>query len=147
MNNKSDSGFTPTPMHRCEGFTMIEVVIAMILLATGLLALLSVTMGGMAQREVSREYDVARNAASAKLDEIRARDFSSVAAYNNTFFEVDGLMTPTGWANPGNVTIDNSVSDLYDVTVTIRWRIKGNASALVFNEYITRSLMTRRTKY
>jgi len=141
------SGFTSTPMHRCEGFTIIEVIIAMVLLATGLLALLSVTMGGMAQRQVTREYDIARNAASAKIEEIRGLDFSDVVDYHNANFAVDGLMTPTGWANPGLVTVNSSVSDLYDVTVTIRWRINGNASALVYNEYITRTLMTRRSKY
>ncbi|MEK7309195.1 MAG: prepilin-type N-terminal cleavage/methylation domain-containing protein [Planctomycetota bacterium] len=129
------------------GFTLIEVIIAMILLTVGLMTLLSVTLGGMLQREVTREYDIARNAASAKIEEIRAQDFDDVAAYTGTYFAVVGLTAPTGWTNPGFISVNNTVSDLYDVTVTIRWRIQGNTSALVYNEYVTRTLMTRRSKY
>ena len=143
-------GFTPTPMHRCEGFTLIEVIIAMVLLTVGLMTLLSVTMGGMLQRQVTREYDLAREAAFAKIEEIRAQDFPDVVTYNNSprnSFSVVGLIAPTGWANPGLVAVNTSVSDLYEITVTVRWQIKGNASALVYNEYVTRTLMTRRSKY
>jgi len=130
-----------------DGFTLIEVIIAMVLLSVGLLTLLSVTMGGMVQREVTREYDIARNAASAKMDEIRAQDFSDVSDYDGDYFGVIGLTAPAGWTNPGRITVNSTVSDLYDITVTIRWRISGNTSALVFNEYVTRTLMTRRSKY
>jgi len=49
-----------------KGFTLIEVIIAMILLSVGLLTLLSVTLSGMLQREVTREYDIAREAANAR---------------------------------------------------------------------------------
>jgi prepilin-type N-terminal cleavage/methylation domain-containing protein len=129
-----------------DGFTLIEVIIAMVLLTVGLLTLLSVTMGGMLQREVTREYDVARNAASAKMEEIRAQDFPDVAAATGTYFAVAGLIAPTGWANPGQIEVLTAVSSLYEITITIRWQIQGNASALVYNEYVTRTLMTRRSK-
>ncbi|MBI5778260.1 MAG: prepilin-type N-terminal cleavage/methylation domain-containing protein [Planctomycetes bacterium] len=130
------------------GFTLIEVVIAMILLSVGLLTLLSVTMSGMLQREVTREYDVAREAAFAKIEEIRTQDFPDLlsAPYSGTYFAVAGLITPTGWANPGFISVNNTTSSLYDITVTIRWQIQGNTSALVYNEYVTRTLMTRRSK-
>jgi len=129
-----------------SGFTLIEVIIAMVLLTVGLMTLLSVTLGGMVQRGVTREYDIARNAAFAKIEEIRAQDFPDVAAYTGTNFAVADLIAPTGWANPGLVAVVTAVADLYEVTVTIRWRIQGNTSALVYNEYITRTLMTRRSK-
>lgn len=128
------------------GFTLIEVIIAMVLLTVGLMTLLSVTMGGMVQRGVTREYEIARNAAFARMEEIKAQDFPDVAASTGTYFAVAGLMTPTGWANPGRVEVNTSVSDLYEITITIRWQIQGNASALVYNEYVIRSLMTRRSK-
>jgi len=140
-----------------EGFTLIEVIIAMILLSVGLLTLLSVTLGGMLQRETTREYDIARNAANAKVEEIRAQDFNDVAAYNNTYFSVAGLTAPTGWTSPGKIVkivggveyagVNTSVPDLYEVTVTIRWQIQGNTSALVYNEYATGTLLTRKSKY
>lgn len=148
-----------TPAQK-DGFTLIEVVIAMILLSVGLLTLLSVTLGGMLQRETTREYDIARNAANAKIEEIRAQDFDDVAAYNNppnNYFPVDGLTAPTGWTSPGKIVkivagveyagVNTSVSDLYEITVTIRWQIQGNTSAAVYNEYATGTLMTRRSKY
>ena len=145
-NNIMQTSTTPS-VTSLTGFTLIEVIIAMILLTVGLMTLLSVTLGGMVQREVTREYDIARNAAFAKIEEIRAQDFDDVAAYTGTYFAVVGLTAPTGWTNPGFISVNNTVSDLYDVTVTIRWRIQGNTSALVYNEYVTRTLMTRRSKY
>ncbi|MEW6026135.1 MAG: prepilin-type N-terminal cleavage/methylation domain-containing protein [Planctomycetota bacterium] len=131
----------------CAGFTLIEVLIAMVLLTAGLLTLLSVTLGGMLQREVSREYDIARNAAYAKIEEIRAQDFSDVPDYHNVYFPVTDLTPPTGWTDPCKVEVDSSVSDLYEVTVTVRWRIQGNANPDVYNEYLTMTLLTRRSKY
>lgn len=131
-----------------NGFTLIEVIIAMILLTVGLLTLFSVITSGLVQSGVTREYDVARNAANAKIEEIRGVNFSDiVSVYSATDFAVVGLVTPTGWANPGYISVNDSAADLYDITITIRWQIQGNPNAAVYNEYITRSLMTRRYKY
>lgn len=130
------------------GFTLIEVVIAMILLTIGLMTLLSVTLGGLVQREVTREFDIARNAAYTQMGDIRVQDFEDVFNdYHNTYFNVEGLIAPTGWPQPGYISINNARADLYDVTLTVRWQIKGNLNAAVYNEYITRSLITRRSKY
>jgi len=144
------------------GFTLIEVMIAMALLTIGTLALLSALGGGLLQRETSREYDIARNAAAAKLEEIRGRDFTNVfAQYNLTYFDVPGLTARAGWTSPGKIVkivkvagvevenngIDNTVANLYEVTITIRWQIKGNTDSRVFNEFVIRSLMTRNSKY
>jgi prepilin-type N-terminal cleavage/methylation domain-containing protein len=131
-----------------DGFSLIEVVIAMILLTVGLMTLLSVTLGGLVQRDATREFDVARNAAFTQLEAIRVQDFVDIHNdYHNTYFNVEGLIAPTGWPQPGYISINNSVADLYDVTVTVRWQIKGNTNAAVYNEYITRSMITRRSKY
>lgn len=138
---------TTSPVTSLTGFTLIEVVIAMILLTAGLMTLLSVTLGGMLQREVTREYDIARNAAFAKVEEIRSQDFSDVSDYDGDYFGVDGLTAPTGWTNPGKIEVNDDVSDLFDITVTIRWQIQGNTSANVYNEYVTQTLITRKSKY
>ncbi|MFH1230351.1 MAG: prepilin-type N-terminal cleavage/methylation domain-containing protein [Planctomycetota bacterium] len=149
-----------------SGFTLIEVIIAMVLLTVGTLTLLSVLSGGILQKETSREYDIARNAAAAQLEEVRGKDFTTIHSISGTYFAVTGLTAPTGWTQPGKIeevqcsdhgtNFDGSgnschnnpsVCKLYDIKITVRWIIKGNTSASVYNEYVTRSIISRNNKY
>ncbi|MFH0889125.1 MAG: prepilin-type N-terminal cleavage/methylation domain-containing protein [Planctomycetota bacterium] len=149
-----------------SGFTLIEVIIAMVLLTIGTLTLLSVLSGGVLQKETSREYDIARNAAAAQLEEVRGKDFTSIHGISGTYFAVTGLTAPTGWTQAGRIeqiqcsdhgtNLDGSGSSchnnlsackLYDIKITVRWRIKGNTSASVYNEYVTRTIFSRHNRY
>jgi len=145
------------------GFTLLETLLGMFLLTVGALWLMSIIMSGLSNRENVREYDIANNAAITKLEEIRAYDFQTVTAFDKKAFTVPGLFRPTNWppaTNPcpprtsaqpwqqdelawlvGYVTIDTSRPELYDVTITIRWRISNIADERVFNEFIARRLV------
>lgn len=111
-----------------NGFTLLEVSIAIVILAVGIMATVMVIITSTLQREVSREMDLAKNAATAKLQEIRAYDFDSVHDYyhlgaGNTF-TVDGLLPQkdAGGELPiGSVSVDDTNTELLDITVTIRW--------------------------
>jgi prepilin-type N-terminal cleavage/methylation domain-containing protein len=130
-----------------QGFTILEVMIAMVLLAAAVFSLLSVSLSGTLQQGTTREYDIARNSAFAKLEEMRSFTFTNLSGfYNNTFFAVPGLTAPTGWAEPGWVGMDVT-SDLAEVAVIIRWRLGESTDASVFNEYILRGLITRRRNW
>jgi prepilin-type N-terminal cleavage/methylation domain-containing protein len=154
MKNSKDK---MSSIESLKGFTLIEVIIAMVLLTIGSLALLSVLGGGLLQRATAEEYDIARNAAAGKIEEIRGYEFLSTvatSAVSGTYFAILGLTAPatstiTTWLQPlpGRIEVNNSSADLYEVTITIRWRIKGNANPSVYNELITRSFLTRKNKY
>jgi prepilin-type N-terminal cleavage/methylation domain-containing protein len=159
MNNHTDF----------SGFTILEVMIAMVLLTVGTMALLSVLSEGIVQKEITREYDIARNAAQTELETIRGKDFTTIhdiIGSSQENFAVVGLTAPTGWTQAGKVESiacsdhgtnlngagnschnNPSVCKLYDIKITIRWRIKGNASASVYNEYVTRSIISRNNRY
>ena len=116
-----------------NGFTIIEVMMAIIVLVTGILALLAILSACMYQQITSREADIAKSTAAAKLEEIRAKgetDFVNVCtAYSGTNFAVSELQTQTGDPNPGYIMIDNSNPELLDITVRVRWLSRSGPSA------------------
>ncbi|MEK7448520.1 MAG: hypothetical protein AAB019_03445 [Planctomycetota bacterium] len=106
-----------------SGLTMVEVIVAMTLLTVGVVFILSVMVSALQQREVSRERDIAKNAAVAKLEEIKAYTFSSIyTTYNQTYFNVSGLVKRTDKSDEGYSQVNNSNVNLLDVTVTIYWK-------------------------
>jgi Tfp pilus assembly protein PilV len=114
-----------------SGLTLIEIVLAMIILTVGILSIFSVIIPSMYLEQVSREFDIAKAAAANKLEEIRASDFDTAyTTYNNNYFQVRELSTPSGITNTGLVSISNANPDLLDITVTITWasQIRANAN-------------------
>ncbi|MFH1226503.1 MAG: hypothetical protein V1701_01200 [Planctomycetota bacterium] len=67
-----------------RGMSLIEVTLAIAILTTGMVALLMVMTSGIQQKEVSREEEVATNAAVTKIEEIRGYasfDFTNLASH------------------------------------------------------------------
>ena len=73
-----------------QGMTLIEVTLAITVLTAGIMALLMVLASALQQKEASREYEAATNAAVTKMEEIRGYasfDFSNLAShYANAAF-------------------------------------------------------------
>ncbi|MFA5793848.1 MAG: hypothetical protein WC980_02075 [Candidatus Brocadiia bacterium] len=67
-----------------QGMTLIEVTLAIAVLTAGIVSLLMVLASALQQKEASREYQVATNAAVSKMEEIRGYasfDFSNLASH------------------------------------------------------------------
>jgi type II secretory pathway pseudopilin PulG len=138
------------------GFTLVELILALAMLITETVTLLSLIFGGMVQNQTNQEYVIARNAAVSKIEEIRGCDFSGAYdKYNNKTFIVSPLLDSVKWnTSPptfatGKIEINNSSPELYDITITIKWKIKDSATTDedVSNKFMTRSLLTRGTRY
>ncbi len=105
------------------GFTLVELMIAVAILAIILLGLLAVFTSCFKLNETSRNLTVAINGAQKKIEEIRNSTFSSVySIYNGAAFEVDGLDNSD---SEGSIMVDNTNPALLEVTVTVCWRQKG----------------------
>ncbi|MBI4833195.1 MAG: prepilin-type N-terminal cleavage/methylation domain-containing protein [Planctomycetes bacterium] len=100
-----------------NGFTLVELVLAIVILTIGIMALMTNIMPAMKLEETSRSFDIAKSAATDKLEEIAGYDFDSICTvYSGTNFAASELGD-----NAGYISIDNSNTELLDITVTISW--------------------------
>ncbi|MDP1853591.1 MAG: type II secretion system protein [Candidatus Omnitrophota bacterium] len=106
-----------------KAFTLIEVVIAMGIMAVAFLGLVAAYISGFDLAETAKNTTYALNAAQKKIEEIRDYNFFDISNdYDNTNFTIDGISA--GNSN-GLVEIDNTNPDLLVVTVAACWRQKG----------------------
>lgn len=120
---------------RNRGFTILEVLIALSIICFALFAVISMILHTTAANDTLREQEIAREAATAKLEEIKARAADPNAfvpatapylfdLYNGAAFDVPGLRDPANAPafQAGRIAIDNSNPNLFDVRITIHWR-------------------------
>ena len=74
-----------------SGLTLVEVTLAIVVLTAGLVSVMMVLTSAMQQKESSREYQYATNAALTKMEEIRGYagvDFADLATrYSSADYE------------------------------------------------------------
>lgn len=104
------------------GLTLIELVVAMCILAFGVVAALSVLVEAQKASNFSRAKTMAINAAEEQLEAVFRDAPSSVLAYNNNPFPVGDLQRPGG-GNPGLITV--SAAEPHVVTVSVVWAGQG----------------------
>lgn len=125
---------------------MIEIMIALAILAVALSGIISAVLHSQTMQDLNRQLDLARNAAMAKMDEVRARDFDTVvatyggAANANNRFGVTGLRPPPSVAanQIGVVSLDVTNTNLIDVRVRVDWQSQRGV-----RKYETSALVTR----
>jgi len=101
---------------RSEGFTLIEVVVAMGILATGLLAVSAAQLyamrGGRSGRHTTDAAEIAQ---------------SQVEVFQRMDFEDPGLDATAGWDPPGGNPVDRSVqtpgAPVIEQSYSMQWRI------------------------
>ena len=120
-------------MRKKKGFTLIETLVATLLMTASLGALAHSLSHMRSVVSITRNQDIAISAAQEKMEEIANSEIVSVVAnYNGHTFEVQDessvdLLPVT--ATPGLVTAAGvaGISDLYDVAVTVSWDQGGRA--------------------
>jgi prepilin-type N-terminal cleavage/methylation domain-containing protein len=131
---------------RRGGFSLVELMIAMSVIAFSIFGVMSMVLHTSATREATRELELAREAASSKIDEIKSMSFADLAtkypspAKATIAFNVPTLVHQSGsGVAVGVATLDTSNADLYDVLVTVTWKsVRRGAST-----YSIRSLYAR----
>lgn len=102
------------------GFTLIEVVIAMLVVFIAVIGLLAAYASSFELVETARNTTYALNEAQEMIEEIRGHNFFDIFDdYDDTNFTVDGISA--GNSN-GLVEVDDTDPDLLAVTVTVCWR-------------------------
>lgn len=126
-----------------KGFTLIEVLIATVIMVSALGALVYGLTQCSGLTETVRNQDIALNAIQEKLEEIANSDISQVMTdYDNQYFPIEDaagdalLIAPSTQPQPLFVDVTEVLADkLYDVEVTVTWQQRAGRQ-------ISRSLTT-----
>lgn len=109
------SGFTDSPIHFQTGFTILEAMIALVILSIALLALLRVMPVGIKGSKLAEETTTATMLAQKKIEKTRAAGYPGTGTTDGTFAapndNFDWEMTVS---NPG-------ISYLRTVDVSVYW--------------------------
>lgn len=114
-------------MRKCRlrdsrGLTLIELMVAIAILAFGAVAGLMVMVQAQKTNNFARAKTVALNAAEEQMEAIFMDAPSNVSTYNNMTF-VAGDLTRPGGGNPGLITV--SANQPREVVVSVVWQGQG----------------------
>ena len=116
---------------RREGFTLIEIMIAVGILLVAVLSLAAIIVPLSRQREQVDALQTVMSAAKSQLEEIKGIDPAFVAAtYHGQTYNVPGIDGANTGGSVLEVTVDSTIPTLLVVTVTGAWNILGNVETL-----------------
>ena len=128
-----------------QGFTLIEILIAIVLAATGLMALMQL-MGVAIFADSNLEYRLtALNLANEKLEELKDDDYNNpnLDPASSPFTEASisgfGFIDQRQWTvDYVDANLSTSVSDtgLKDVTVEVQWTQRGGTQSVAVETLI-----------
>ena len=100
-----------------KGFTLIEVMIAIVILSVGLLGMASLTVGIIKGNKFSNEVTTATTLGQDKMEDIRRTGYSSVAA------ETKAVLPSPDDQYKREVTVTNNspATDMKTMTVKVYW--------------------------
>lgn len=131
-----------TRQPRRSGFTLLEVLIASIVLSIALMGLISAIFYIHAINQGARENEIALRKATEMMEEVLSQDIDTVTAdYDQLAFDVEGLseQSTDPDARVGLVDIDDTNPDLVLVHIEVLWRGRTGNNAVRLD-----SLMARR---
>lgn len=103
--------------NRKNGFTLIEVLIAIVILSVGLLGMASLTVGIIKGNKLSNDQTTATTLAQDKMEEIRSNSYASVASETKA-----ACATPYNqFQREVTVVTDSPGSGMKTVTVKVYW--------------------------
>ncbi len=139
-----------------EGFTLIEVLIASVILVIGLVALLQLVSISVYGSVAGRDITIADNIARQLLEDMNNRSYQTamnnmgphtVTDGTNTVYVYGNVSTTTGYASqpvtvgPKTYTLTAQYQDntpttgLSTVTVAVHWTTTGHPHSVAFTTY------------
>jgi prepilin-type N-terminal cleavage/methylation domain-containing protein len=122
---------------RSAGFSLVELLLAMVVLAIMLLTLISVFIYGYNVIARSKQLAVATQVCQAEVERIRGLSFDSLSGLGSTFTDpkLAGLISGQGFRT---VQADAG-SDIRKLTVSVAWTFRGVAMRKDVVTFITRN--------
>jgi len=108
-------------IRKSSGFTLLEVLVAMVILTVGLLGMASLCVGIIKGNELSREVSSATTCAREQIEDIERSGYTNAAA--GTVTEGYGSITNYSDYKRKTIIVDNTPTgtDMKSITVTVYW--------------------------
>jgi type IV pilus modification protein PilV len=106
------------PLIPADGFTLIEVMIALVIMSIGLTALAAVQISAIRGNDFSKRMTTAISIAEAKMEQIKS------SSYANILSESSIQITQSNMHFTRQVTVTNNIAPLTNtktVNVTVSW--------------------------
>ena len=105
-----------------NGFTLIEIMVAIVILSIGLLGMASLTVGIIKGNKLSNNLSVATTLGQDKMEDIRRLGYSGTSATTTTVTENYNSITDYGeYKRVTETTIDSPAAGMKTITVTTYW--------------------------
>jgi len=115
--------------HRQSGFTLIEIMIAMFVLAVGLLGAAGVATTVINGNALSKKITTATTLAQDKMEELKGTDYASIATDSDT---QESIYTRT-WT----VTSDSPVTGMKTIDIVVAFSWKGSPHNVTLQTMVT----------
>jgi|YelNatPaOPRAMG01_1025707.scaffolds.fasta_scaffold105497_3 prepilin-type N-terminal cleavage/methylation domain-containing protein len=127
----------PKRISKSGGFTLVEVLAAVLLLSIALLAIMTANTAARNVQQRAVCQSVARNVAQSVIDQLRSASIDSISTMT---FPASDPSLPSGNSIVVSVSgyPNGSESNLYKATVRVSWPESGNTRSIQYETLITR---------
>ena len=115
-----------------KGFTLLEFLIAVMVLSVGLLGMASLTGAMINFNRTAYNSTKAVTLAEEKMEELRNRNYQSLTSLSSSY-DSDSIFTRT-WTLTADVPDDNMTT----IEVTVTWSWKGNSKSISIKSIVGR---------
>ena len=113
------------------GFTLLEVLVAMVILAVGLLGMASLSIGIIKGNELSKEVSSATTCAREKMEDVERLGYANTPETSGTITEAYNSITQYPDYKRETVTaVDTPATDMKTITITVYWDSDSHQVAL-----------------
>jgi type IV pilus assembly protein PilV len=140
MNEKEKSPSATERLREESGFTIVEVLIGIVILAVGLLGVAALQVSAMRTNSFAGNLSEANSYAQGKMEDLIALPYDH-ADLNDTEEDVG---TPTDFNDPSpppgytiswTVDVDNPIPDTKQVRVSVSWVERGQSKSTVMTTF------------
>jgi type IV pilus assembly protein PilV len=116
-----------------EGFTLIEIMIALVVLSIGLIALAGLQMSAMRGNTLSKRMTTAVSIANARIEQIKNMPYANIQSESST------QVTESNMTFTRQVTVSNDipVANTKTVNVTVTWKNGAKSHTVPISTVIT----------
>jgi prepilin-type N-terminal cleavage/methylation domain-containing protein len=137
-----DMDATPLPFRTRAGMSLIEVMIALVVMVTGVMSLFGAMGTANDVRNRSRYHGNALEALQAQIESQLTQGISVASqvpmAPNGTAFAIAGIPVQPGQLTAGRISREaDSTSNLVHLTFTAAWQDSGGPTSLVLHYYLS----------